>query len=194
MLGESMEKKEYMPPDRIFTITKFLSPAECDEYIAMSEKIGYDIATINAVGGHVIRPEVRNNNRVILDDIKLAETIWQKLKAFVPPVFEDRQVLGLNERFRFYRYTPGQYFKPHYDGCFRRTNGEQSQLTLMVYLNDGFVGGETGFDLRYPYFDVTIVPQKGMALCFDHYLLHEGKALIKGQKYVLRTDIMYSAA
>lgn len=189
-----MEKKEYMPPDRIFTVSNFLSTTECDEYIAMSEKIGYDIATINAVGGHVIRPEVRNNNRVILDDTKLAETIWQRLKAFVPPVFEDRQVLGLNERFRFYRYSPGQYFKPHYDGCFRRQNGEQSQITLMIYLNDNFVGGETRFDLRYPYFDVTIVPEKGMALCFDHYLLHEGSELIKGRKYVLRTDIMYSAA
>jgi hypothetical protein len=50
-------------------------------------------------------------------------------------------VVGLNERFRFYRYDPGQHFAPHMDGCYQRANGEESQFTFLVYLNDGFVGG-----------------------------------------------------
>jgi hypothetical protein len=186
-----MEKKVFLFPDRIFTISNFFDNKECDEYIALSENIGYEIATINAIEGHIVRLNTRNNTRVILDDFSIAERIWKRLKPFTPEVVENRPVIGINERFRFYRYDPGQYFKLHYDGCYRRANGEVSQLTLMIYLNDDFSGGETHFNLNYPNDDVVIKPEKGMALCFDHYLLHEGCDLIKGRKYVLRSDIMY---
>ena len=30
-----------------------------------------------------------------------------------------------------------------------------------------------------------------MALIFDHFLLHEGAAVTRGRKYVLRSDVMY---
>jgi hypothetical protein len=30
-----------------------------------------------------------------------------------------------------------------------------------------------------------------MALVFNHDLLHEGKEVISGRKYVLRSDVMY---
>ena len=55
----------------------------------------------------------------------------------------------------------------------------------MVYLNDGFSGGETAFE------DVVIEPVKGMALFFIHQILHKGQPVTKGRKYVLRTDVMY---
>ena len=94
-------------------------------------------------------------------------------------------MIGLNERFRFYRYDPGEQFAPHTDGCFRRDNGEESLLTFMIYLNEGCEGGETNFG------EVRIVPKTGMTLIFDHYLLHEGAAVVSGRKYVLRSDVMY---
>jgi len=57
----------------------------------------------------------------------------------------------------------------------------------MVYLNGGARGGETRFE------NVSITPEPGLALLFDHYLLHEGAEVIEGTKYVLRTDVMYGA-
>ena len=63
----------------------------------------------------------------------------------------------VNERLRFYRYDIGQQFDWHYDGAFERDNGERSQLTFMVYLNDGFVGGETALE------GAIISPRKGLA-------------------------------
>lgn len=44
-----------------------------------------------------------------------------------------------------YRYEPGQFFAAHYDGIYKRSFMEQSQLTIMVYLNDSFTGGNTNF-------------------------------------------------
>ena len=37
----------------------------------------------------------------------------------------------------------------------------------------------------------VITPKAGLALCFRHHLIHEGRAVRSGIKYVLRTDIMY---
>ena len=101
----------------------------------------------------------------------------------------DWKLQGLNERFRFYRYDVGQRFAPHTDGYFERTNGERSHFTFMVYLNDGFEGGATAFHHSKPSLRVT--PVRGMALVFYHRQLHEGMPVVKGRKYVLRTDVMY---
>ena len=51
--------------------------------------------------------------------------------------------MGLNERLRFLRYDPGQYFLQHPDGHFSRGRRERSFITLLLYLNEGYVGGHT---------------------------------------------------
>ena len=37
----------------------------------------------------------------------------------------------------------------------------------------------------------AVQPKVGMALVFEHAILHEGVAVEEGTKYVLRTDVMY---
>jgi prolyl 4-hydroxylase len=172
----------------IFTITNVLTPDECQEYIAWSESLGYELAPVSLAGGAAMRPDIRNNGRVMVDAPERAAEIWSRLARDIPPVLEGRSALGLNERFRFYRYGAGQRFAPHTDGCHRRPNGDESLLTLMVYLNSGMTGGETKFE------HVSITPEPGLALAFDHYLLHEGAPVLEGKKYVLRSDVMYGPA
>ncbi len=38
---------------------------------------------------------------------------------------------------------------------------------------------------------LAVKPECGKALVFFHRQLHEGAAVIRGRKYVLRSDIMY---
>jgi prolyl 4-hydroxylase len=134
----------------------------------------------------VHRPDIRNNARVIVESAETALALWRRVAADMPSPLERRQAVGLNERLRFYRYGPGQRFAAHTDGCVRRANGEESLLTFMVYLNDGVEGGETRFE------NVVVAPATGLALVFDHYLLHEGSMVTAGLKYVLRSDVMYA--
>lgn len=194
--------KNVFVPDRIFTVSNLLSPEECAEYITLTENIGYTPAGLT-VGKdeYMMAPNVRNNDRVILDDEQRAADLWCRIAEYVPTRIDNWTAIGLNERFRFYRYDPGQRFAPHGDGAYMRRNGDHSRLTFMIYLNDGFEGGDTRFYLNHNYFelldpnvipDVSVVPETGMALCFRHELRHEGARVIQGRKYVLRSDVMYA--
>lgn len=200
-----MTKNVLVASNEVFTIANVLSPAECAEYVALTENIGYTSAPITTHQGFEMRPDIRNNERVILDDSERADSLWQRVsdsipntieKWRIPNTIEKWQAIGLNERLRFYRYDPGQRFAIHHDGSHRRDNGQKSLLTFMIYLNEGFEGGETRFWLSRNYHiaecDVSVVPVTGMALCFVHELLHEGAPVIQGRKYVLRSDVMYS--
>ena len=190
-----MPRIEELDGQDIFLIREFLSPGECAELIEMSERLGFEDAPISTRGGAVMAKEIRNNARVMSDDPALANSLWEKAQPFLPaavPYQGQRwRAIGLNDRLRFYRYDAAERFAPHYDGLFRRDNGETSRLTFMVYLNDGFVGGETRFfDHRAtPRFDVR--PEAGAALVFVHEQLHEGAPVLSGRKYVLRSDVMY---
>jgi prolyl 4-hydroxylase len=167
----------------IFTISGVLTPDECEDYIDRSEALGYETAPVSMAARAVLRPDIRNNARVMVDDAPRAADLWSRITEHVPRLLEGRRAIGLNERLRFYRYGPGQRFAPHSDGCHRRANSDESLLTLMIYLNDGARGGETRFE------DATITPEVGLALVFDHYLMHEGAVVVEGLKYVLRSDM-----
>ena len=171
----------------IWTVPEVLSAAECAALIERMESAGTAPAPISTAQGFVMRPDIRNNTRVVLDDLPLAAELLQRIRSHVPQVLGGAQVVGVNERFRCYRYAPGQRFALHYDGAFQRNHDEASKLTFMVYLNEGFTGGATDF----PENGECITPKTGMALFFQHRLLHEGCEVLSGLKYALRSDVMY---
>lgn len=189
-------RKELLDGEQVFVIHDFLTPEECAEYVRATEAVGYAAAPITTVAGPMLAPSVRNNERVMIDHPAWAAHLWERARPFVPSPFRGREATGLNERFRFYRYDTGQAFRPHIDGHFAR-GGERSQLTFMVYLSGGCTGGDTVIHIqddgeRLADGDVIrVTPEAGKALVFYHYLLHEGSAVIRGRKYVLRTDVMY---
>lgn len=182
----------------IFTVRGFLTPDECAAEIARAEAAGFGDAPVNTLGGPVVNKRMRNNDRVMVDDPAAAAALWDRLRPFVPERLGSWQATGLNERLRYYRYDPGQRFHWHFDGYYERSPTEQSALTFMVYLNDGFAGGETQFRFRPLGMlpdggddEFEVVPEAGMALVFVHAVLHQGAEVTSGRKYVLRSDIMY---
>ena len=174
--------------DYVYVVHEFLSKPECDRYIAMGEQLGFADAPITTHNGPVMRKDIRNNERVMTDDVQVADALWDRAQNWVVSPFRGRRAVGLNERFRFYRYEPGQSFAAHYDGRFARENGEQSEYTFLIYLNDDFTGGGTTF---YKPERFEIQPRTGSLLLFHHPQLHEGSVVEFGAKYVLRSDVMY---
>jgi hypothetical protein len=130
--------------------------------------------------------------------------------------------VGINRRWRVYRYAAGtsQHFAPHIDAAFPPSghNGREllwdistgtivSGLTLLIYLNDDFVGGETNFYApQQGEILASVRPEAGSCLVFPqavgeeelgyarlHWPLHEGSPVRSGlrPKYVIRSDVMF---
>jgi prolyl 4-hydroxylase len=173
-----------------WTVDGVLSPAECAALVARIDAMGPTLAPVSRASGPVIDEGMRSNTRVIFDDPAFAGLLFERLRPHVPPELGGMQVTSANERLRCYRYAPGERFAPHYDGSFHRSSVERTLLTVLVYLNEGFSGGETALlD-----FDQVITPKTGMALLFQHAILHEGARVRAGVKYAARSDILYRAA
>ncbi len=170
-----------------------LAPAECDALVQRIDALSPAAAPITTARGFVMRPDIRNNERVMFDDVAMAARLFERLAPVLPGQLLNRdgellgKPCGLNERFRGYRYSPGQRFAPHFDGAFIRNPHEASELTVLLYLNDGFEGGATAFCD----WGARVEPRRGQALLFQHLVLHEGQEVTAGRKYVLRSDVMY---
>ncbi len=137
----------------------------------------------------------RNNDRLVKDDAALADWLFQAVKPYLPPTIKvnatvekedgDWQLLGLNSRLRFCRYSANQYFNRHLDGVHYQSETIQSKLTFMVYLNSAaeFAGGRTLFYKTKETAAVwaAYIPQQGDLIVFDHDVWHEGEMLTGGR-------------
>jgi predicted 2-oxoglutarate/Fe(II)-dependent dioxygenase YbiX len=151
------------------------------------------------------------------DAESLLAPLFARLAPLLPPALGGGSLVGLNPRFRFYRYAAGCVYRPHVDGAWPESavrggavvhdahgGARWSRLTLVLYLNDDFVGGATTFFAAAP--DAAGVleargvrPARGCALLFPHgdaagSLVHEGSAVARGAKYIVRTDVVYERA
>ncbi|MGZ8375362.1 MAG: 2OG-Fe(II) oxygenase [Nitrospira sp.] len=185
--------KEELDSHKVFVLHGFLSSDECVTLIRRSEDHQYETGTV----GGVVAEGIRNNERVLVDDKPLADALFNRAAPWLPAVVESRHLVRFNERWRFYRYRPGQTFQPHRDGSYLSLEThEKSEVMFLIYLNGGMMGGETRFfaDMEQvvrssPY--LALKPTRGAALVFLHSIWHEGAVVQSGEKYVLRTDVMY---
>jgi predicted 2-oxoglutarate/Fe(II)-dependent dioxygenase YbiX len=183
--------------DGIFTIESVFSPLECQALIDWAEAIGFEAATVRSADGPMMMTKIRNNDRVVIDDVTLADQMWQRIQHLLPEL-DSAAPCGVDSQLRFYRYHPGQQFRRHKDGAVTNSFGQTSKLSYMIYLNDQCEGGDTAFR-EYSVIDgvsqkteFIVTPTVGTALLFRHELRHEGTPVIAGVKYVLRSDVFYS--
>lgn len=171
--------------DRVFTVPGFLSPEECTEVIVLAEQSGFEAATVRLEAGQQLLAHIRNNERTMAASAAWVERLWGRLRQLPLPELDGSRPVGLPRELRFYKYSAGQRFRMHKDGPWRE-DGLVSRLSFLVYLNEGFEGGETGFR------DFAVRPRTGGALVFVHDTWHEGAPVTSGTKYVLRSDVMYA--
>jgi hypothetical protein len=178
--------------DFLIVIDDFLSRAECEAFVQLCNHKPFVEKQINGTfegsNEHFLRNGLKFSS-FALENFTLANALWKRIEKHAPKEIDDYVAVGLNERLRFYRYEVGQHFGAHTDGYFERPNGERSFLTLMIYLNDDFTGGETLFLKR----EKIIAPKRGTALLFTHHQWHAGLAVKEGYKYILRTDAMFKS-
>jgi hypothetical protein len=168
---------------------------------------------------------VRHNwNLVCIADDTTLEILWNRCQDLfydrANGHFQGRQPLGLNGRFRSYKYSEEDHFKLHSDGSWAGTrvvngtmindsyNGDRLSLySFLIFLSDDYHGGETEFwvqnlDPSRPAHHadeattVAIRTPIGGVLAFPHgehplHCLHASSPIINGTKYIIRADVLF---
>ena len=155
-LSQSGEHKVLSEKPRVRVIEGFASPTECRWLIERGRERLLPATVFDPVSGRLGGSLARNNSSAefqIPDMDVVFEVIRARISAAVRlplPQFEPTQVL---------HYSPGQEFRPHFDFLNPTNPALREQLqkgqrvgTFLIYLNEGFEGGETEFvdaGLRY---------------------------------------------
>jgi hypothetical protein len=199
-----------------FVLSNVLSEKECASIRHVSEAIGYrpDVPLSSSL-------DDRAHNVVLLASEADCGALFARVKDLLPPELEGDRLLGLNRRWRLYRYLPGNVYRKHIDGAWPASGTKadasgnleyvydahegkaRSRLTFVLYLSGGFDGGATTFFVPSPDSEGVlearpVQPQEGFATVFIHGetgapLLHEGSPVLAGTKYILRTDVIYES-
>jgi prolyl 4-hydroxylase len=171
----------------VWTADDALTPEQCDDYIARFRAGSAEVAPVIGRHGVAVDLAVRSNTRVMWDDPDEADRIVSVLGSTVPQKWKHERLVGGNPRLRIYQYAVGEHHGTHWDTVVELPHGIASRITLVLYLNDSFDGGDTEF----PELGRRVTPRRGRALLFQHRVLHTALAVTRGTKYVLRTDILY---
>mmetsp|Transcript_52516 Transcript_52516/g.97235 ORF Transcript_52516/g.97235 Transcript_52516/m.97235 type:complete len:242 (+) Transcript_52516:77-802(+) len=133
-------------------------------------------------------------------DKSLAEKLQSRVEKLLPKEQSGWELDGVHDTFRLIHYEPGHYYGAHVDcsqmlPTLRNGRRRKTFYTLMVYLNEGFGGGDLVFHDLVPEWRQT--PQAGLGILFLQdvdQLRHSGEAVTSGGKYILRGDVVYSVA
>ena len=143
--------------------------------------------------------QLSTRKRLVFDSKVLSDLFWQRLEPHYPfrthvdEFGAEWHASGVNNRFRLVRYDTGDQFSAHEDGFWQETWDCRSFATAMVYLND--VAHSNGGSTLFHDLQVQLRPTEGLLVSFlVDGLIHCGEPLDGGQKYLLRTDVMYRLA
>ena len=98
---------------------------------------------------------------------------------------------SVNERISFLKYEPEGHFSIHRDGIFIKHEDLRSLITILIYLNNDYVGGRTKAYSDDDRNEFAIEPVVGDAFMMIQKVLHEGGVVEEGTKYALRIDLLY---
>lgn len=179
---------------RIILLHNFLSPNECKLLIEMATpRMRRSTVQTKTLEKHPDRTSFTCNlNKKENSTVSTIEQRATAVTGYPTNNLEPLQVV---------RYTPSQFYKPHYDYFPKNKQGTvealkrggQRTITLFVYLND-LIKDELGGQTSFPKLNLAVKPSAGTALVFpnlladgteDPRMLHGGEPPKQSTKYGL---------
>lgn len=173
-------------------IENFLTKEECDQIVEFSLKeIQSCAGSCKFMKMHPV--EIKDESFEIWAKIK--NSISEKIQL---PLENQEKLLAI-------RYDVNGSYSEHYDSFLKHrensiytnqfyeqsiASGGQRKITVIIYLNDDFTGGETNF----PQLKIKIKPEKGKLVFWNNLdenadtnlnMIHAGMPVLNGQKWVL---------
>ena len=176
----------------LYQIPDFLSASECEDLIHFARKNKTFRESVMSHRGINFLSENRKSFTTWISDTEhpIVDKITHAARHLSGGCtnFEDLQIV---------RYPQGGFFNPHYDADLD-ANEPHRRITILIYLNDDYTGGETHF----PRANITVAPKRGTAIMFwtlnsrGELLedsLHAGKPIISGVKWIANKWIINSS-
>ena len=176
----------------IGTLDNFLTDSEIDYVLNVDQDLLHPGLVSGVAGKEVSEHRTSWNTRLPSGTDPVLIQIANKLCSLIkrhPNTMEELSLI---------RYRPGEYYLPHVDAYDYRYGNitddlhmSQRVLTVIMYLNDDYLGGHTNF----PELDISITPKKGRALLFHNVRenanfanplsKHQGQEVTQGTKWLL---------
>ena len=168
----------------IYIIDEFLSPTICENII---KELQSNLEPSTLTRDDPTDPYFRTSSTGIFSKTSTQDFVDKKMSDII--------LAKKSETPQIQHYDISQEFKPHWDGFDPKYDKKfydkgQRSWTFMIYLNNVEEGGETHF----PKLGETIVPKLGRAVIWynldkngdlDRDTLHQGKPIVKGEKYII---------
>jgi len=165
---------------RIYQIRNAVSPSVCRDYMQQGDRVGWSPSNISE-----LNPSYSRSQACINIDTR---ALFAAIRHTAPPRLDDMDIVSLAEqRTQLMRYREGEYFGVHTDSPLVAQDGAITKLSLVLYLNDDYAGGETVF----PDLALDVKPEVGKILLFPPDLLHMSKPISRGTKYIIRSEVLY---
>lgn len=156
-----------------YQINSFLTEEKCKKILDKLNQINFDKARQFDQGRH--------NKELFTDDASITDLIKIEIEKLR---INKREIKGYSFPFEFYRYDKEDFIDPHTDSSITLSNGNVSNYTALIYLNDDYFGGETYFIEK----NIKVKPKQGTLLLFQHHLVHEAQKIVFGTKYIYRSN------
>lgn len=165
-------------------LPSLLTAEECAHVIAATGEYLAPAMVFDPATGRQIRNPVRTADAMVVSPTRedlVLRAIALRLASASGTLVDQAEATSVM------RYSAGQEFKLHHDSLDGTSN--QRVMTILVYLNDGFAGGETLF----PHLGLTVAPRRGDAIIFDNVrdgrrlpeAQHAGLPILRGEKWLL---------
>jgi prolyl 4-hydroxylase len=144
---------------RVLRFRGFFSDLECDYLRDAAELLFEPAETVEEYTGRMFRNPIRTSETAVFPWVGESPAVHALNRRIAAASGTDSTQ---GEPLQVLRYSPGQEYKPHEDAIPGLTN--QRIMTMLVYLNDDFEGGET----RFTKIELTIRPRRGDGLLFHN--------------------------
>ena len=160
------------------------TPEECAHLAQAIADIIAPSVVVDPTTGRQVQHPIRNSDGAVIGPTResLAVTAINHRIAAMTGI-----AVNQGEPLQVLRYAPGQQYRLHSDALPGAAN--QRIATAIIYLNEGFAGGETVF----PDLGIRVVPRGGDMLVFDNVLpdghpdprmRHAGLPVTQGVKWI----------
>ncbi len=169
----------------IILIDKFLDKSDCEKVLSFQMQLEKS-STANS--------KSKDYRKSLVTLVNEDEDVIKKIKKKIAKSFG----LGANgmERLQLQKYPKGGYYKEHFDAKsedhFQKDKTfSQRKYSMIIYLNDDFIGGETVFPKK----DISVKPLQGRLLLFSNmfnetnyvhpFSSHLSNKITEGEKWIL---------